>query len=116
VNTIPEIANAFVTLLLMPLLGVTGLVQKRALPVLAWTLGLWGAFGVWALVTEHTFEWSEERFLRGWLFVLGLGLVFLLVAWLRNQRKVSPWIKIALGGVTITLFLRGLFLFAGRYV
>ena len=110
-----EIANAFVTLLLLPLLGVIGLMQKRAIPVLIWTLVLWGVFGVWALYTEHTFDWSEKRFLRGWLLGLGLGLAFMVVAWLRNQPKVSPWIKIGLGAATFTFFARGLYLFVSRY-
>ena len=73
-----DLATGFVTLLLLPLLGVIGLLQKRAIPLLAWTLGLWAAFGTWALLSEHTFAWSRERFLRGWLLGLGLGAAFLL--------------------------------------
>ncbi len=112
---LPEVVIAFVTLLLLPLLGVIGLMQKRAIPVLTWTLVLWGIFGVWALASGHTFDWSDRRFLRGWLVGLGLGLAFLLVAWLRNQPRVSPWIKLGLGLATVYVFVRALYLFVDRY-
>ena len=114
-QNLPDIASNFVTLLLLPTLGVLGLLQKRAIPVLAWALGLWAAFGGWALFTHHTFEWGEQRFLRGWLLGLGLGGAFLFVAWMRNQPRVAPWVKICLGLVTVTVFARALYVFVSRY-
>ncbi len=115
VDHLPEIATAFVMLLLLPTLGVVGLLQKRAIPVLCWTIGIWAAFGAWALFTHHTFDWSEKRFLRGWVLGLVLGGAFLFVAWLRNQPRVAPWVKIGLGLVTVTVFVRALWAFVMRY-
>ncbi len=112
---LPEIATGFVTLLLLPLLGVVGLLQKRAIPFLAWTLAAWAAFGAWALLSEHTFAWSRERFLRGWLVGLALGAAFLLIAWLRTRPAVKPWIKVALSALTVAAFVRALFEFVQRY-
>ena len=110
-----DLATGFVTLLLLPLLGVIGLLQKRAIPLLAWTLGLWAAFGTWALLSEHTFAWSRERFLRGWLLGLGLGAAFLLIAWLRTRPAVKPWIKVSLSALTVAAFARALVEFVERY-
>src|SRR5262245_63284354 len=95
-KTLPELASAFVTLLLLPTLGVLGLMQKRAIPVLAWTLVGWASLGGLALYTHHTLDWSRRHFLRGYLLGLGLGLAFLLVAYLRNNPKIAPWLKLGL--------------------
>ena len=84
-------------------------------PLLAWTLGLWAAFGTWALLSEHTFAWSRERFLRGWLLGLGLGAAFLLIAWLRTRPAMKPWIKVSLSALTVAAFARALVEFVERY-
>jgi len=115
VDSFSEVAIRFVTLLLLPTLGVLGLLEKRAIPVLSWTLVLWGVVGGWALWAEHTFGVGERSFRRGWIVGLGLGSAFLFVAWLREQPRVAAWLKLVLGGLTVAVFVRALFLFVARY-
>lgn len=112
---LPELTSGFVTLLLLPTLGVIGLMHRRAIPVLAWTLGAWGLVGGLALFTHHTLAWSERRFLRGWLLGLGLGGAFLVVAVLHADRRVKPWIRSGLALLTVIVFVRSLWEFVQRY-
>jgi hypothetical protein len=112
---LPELASGFVSLLLLPTLGVLGLLQKRAIPVLAWTLGIWAVAGGIALYTHETLGWSENRFLRTWVLGLGLGSTFLAIAWLRTHKKVAPWLKLLLALVTVAVFVRSLGEFLKRY-
>lgn len=114
-ENLPELASGFVSLLLLPTLGVLGLLQKRAIPVLAWTLGLWLVAGAIALYTHETLGWSENRFLRAWVLGLGLGSTFLAIAYLRSHKKVAPWLKLVLALVTVAVFLRSLGAFLQRY-
>ncbi|NOT29994.1 MAG: hypothetical protein HOP15_06045 [Planctomycetes bacterium] len=115
IGDLPELASGFVSLLLLPTLGVVGLMHRRAIPVLAWTLVAWLVLGALALWTEHTLEWSRERFLRGWLLGLGLGAVILLIAVLKQDRRVKPWIRLVLALVTMAVFTRSLLEFVDRY-
>jgi hypothetical protein len=115
-ENLPELASGFVSLLLLPTLGVLGLLQKRAIPVLAWTLVIWAVAGGIALYTSETLGWSENRFLRGWVLGLGLGATFLVIAWLRTHKKVAPWLKLVLALLTVAVFLRSLGAFLQRYV
>ncbi len=115
---LPEIVVAFVTLLLLPTLGVLGLLEKRAIPVLAWTLGIWAAIGAWVILAEPRLpflDWGEKRFLHTWVFGLCLGGTFLVIAWLRSQPRVANWLKLVLGVVTVTVFLRSLYAFVMSY-
>mgnify|MGYP001455944038 CR=1 FL=1 len=115
IGDLPELASGFVSLLLLPTLGVLGLMHRRAIPVLAWTLVAWlvlGAFGLW---TERTLAWSRERFLRVWLLGLVLGAAFLLIAMLKQDRRVKPWIRLVLALVTMAVFARSLLDFVARY-
>lgn len=112
---LPELTSGFVTLLLLPTLGVIGLMHRRALQVLAWTLVAWAVLGGLALYTHHTLAWSERRFLRGWLLGLGLGAAFLLVALLHADKRVKPWIRSGLALLTVVVFVRSLFEFLQRY-
>lgn len=112
-ENLPELASGFVTLLLLPTLGVLGLLQKRAIPVLAWTLAVWLVAGAGALYAHETLGWSENRFLRTWL--LGLGTTFLTIAWLRTHKKVAPWLKLVLACLTVAIFVRSLGEFLKRY-
>jgi hypothetical protein len=114
-SDLQEFANGFVTLLLLPTLGVLGLMQKRAIPLLAWTLVGWTLLGGAALYTHHTFQWSQNRFLHGWLVGIGLGSVFLVIALLRNNPRVAPWLKLALALVTLAVFAQSLLQFLERY-
>jgi hypothetical protein len=115
-ENLPELASGFVTLLLLPTLGVLGLMQKRAIPVLAWTLGVWAVAGGIALYLHETLGWSENRFLRGWVLGIGLGTTFLVIAALRNHKKVAPWLKLVLALVTVAVFVRSLGEFLKHYV
>ena len=115
-QNLPELASGFVTLLLLPTLGVLGLMQKRAIPVLAWTLGVWAVAGGIALYLHETLGWSENRFLRGWVLGLCLGTTFLVIAALRNHKKVAPWLKLVLALVTVAVFVRSLGEFLKHYV
>jgi hypothetical protein len=114
-DDLPELASGFVTLLLLPTLGVLGLMQKRAIPVLAWTVVGWALLGGLALYFHYTFTWSRNRFLHGWVLGLGLGSAFLLVALLHDNPRVAPWLKLALALLTLTVFLRSLLEFLERY-
>ncbi len=115
IGHLPELASGFVSLLLLPTLGVIGLMHRRAIPVLAWTLVAWivlGAFGWWS---GNTLYWSRELFLRGWLLGIGLGGAFLLIAALNQDRRVKPWIRRALALLTLAVFARSLMEFVERY-
>jgi hypothetical protein len=112
---LPELTSGFVTLLLLPTLGVIGLMHRRAIPLLAWTMVVWTLLGGLALYTHHTLAWSERHFLRGWLLGLGLGAAFLLVALLHADKRVKPWIRSGLALMTVVVFVRSLFEFLQRY-
>ncbi len=112
---LPEVGGGFVALLLLPTLAVIGLMNRRAIPVLGWTLAAWFVFGVIALYTHNTLVWSQNRFLRVWVLGIGLGAAFLLIAVLRNKRKIKPWVRIGLALITIAVFVRALVAFFQRY-
>jgi hypothetical protein len=115
VGDLQDLASGFVTLLLLPTLGVLGLMQKRAIPVLGWTLALWTVLGGTALYAHHTFQWSQNRFLHGWLMGLGLGTTFLIIALMRNNPRIAPWLKFGLALVTLAVFAQSLLRFLERY-
>ena len=116
IGHLPELASGFVSLLLLPTLGVVGLMNRRAIPLLGWTLFAWAVLGGVALWTHHTWLWSQGRFLRGWALGLGLGTAFLFVAVLNQDRRVKPWIRLALALLTVAVFARSLLEFVRRYV
>lgn len=109
------VGRDFVLLLLLPTLGVLGLMHKRAVPVLRWTLVAWLALGAGALLTGNTLGWTAGRFLRLWLLGAGLGAAFLAVAVLRTHRRIKPWLKLGLGLLTLLAFARALMLFLERH-
>lgn len=115
IGHLPELASGFVSLLLLPTLGVVGLMHRRAIPVLAWTLVTWVVLGALAWWTDHTLNWPRGRFLRGWLIGVGLGAAFLLIALLNQDRRVKPWIRRALALLTVAVFARSLMEFVERY-
>lgn len=114
-SQLPSLGHDFVALLLLPTLGVLGLLHRRAIPVLRWTLVGWIALGAGALLTGHTFSWSAGRFLRLWLLGIALGAAFLAIAVLRNNRRIKPWLKIGLALLTFLAFARALLLFLERH-
>ena len=105
----------FTSLLLFPFLGVMALLKRRGIPYLValsviWTLG--GAFVLvqgWDLGVEHA------RVRNGWLVGVALAAGFLAVAWLKEQRKVSRWLKIGTVLMTLAIFLRALQQFFRHY-
>jgi hypothetical protein len=110
-----SLGRDFFVLLMLPTLGVLGLMHRRAIPVLRWTLIGWTVFGLGALLTGHTFSWSAGRFLRLWLLGVALGAAFLGIAVLRNNRRVKPWLKVGLALLTLLAFARALLLFLERH-
>ena len=105
----------FLGLLLLPTLGVLGLMDRRAIPVLRWTLVLWIVLGGLALATGNTWTWNPERFLRLWALGVGLGAAFLAIAVARRDRRVRPWLRVALALLTLAAFARALLVFLGRH-
>jgi len=114
-NQLPDLGHDFVALLLLPTLGVLGLMHRRAIPVLRWTLIGWVVFGAGALASGHTFSWSTGRFVRVWLLGIALGAAFLAIAVLRNNRRVKPWLKVGLALLTLLAFARALTVFLQRH-
>ena len=115
IGDLPELASGFVSLLLLPTLGVTGLMHRRAVPVLGWTLVAWLVCGAIALWTHYTWKWSENRFMHGWALGLGLGSAFLFIAALNRDKRIAPWIRLGLALVTVTVFVRSLIQFLEHY-
>jgi len=109
-----HVAGAFVSLLLWPTLGVLGLLQKRAIPVLAVTWVLWMVVGAWAQLSGNDLGFGEKHFRQAWLVGLGVGAVLVSIAWLCNQPRVAGWIKVALGALTIAVFVQALYVFVTR--
>ena len=115
IGDLPELASGFVSLLLLPTLGVVGLMHKRAVQVLAWTLVAWLVIGAIALWTHHTWKWSGNRFMHGWVLGLGLGAAFLVIAALNRDKRIAPWIRLGLALLTLAVFARSLLQFFSRY-
>lgn len=107
--------TGFFALLFLPLLGVLGLMGKRAEPLLLAVLFAWAAFGAFGLASGTTLGESPERFLRSWLLGLALCGAFLLVAHLRRKRRVAGWIKLGMATVTLAVFLRALWQYLGQH-
>jgi hypothetical protein len=109
------LGSDFVALLLLPTLGVIGLMHRRAIPVLRWTLVAWGVLGALALLTGQTLFWTRNRLLHVWGLGIALGSAFLLIAVLRNNRRVKPWVRYGLALLTLVAFVRALLAFLARY-
>jgi hypothetical protein len=114
-GNLPELASSFVSLLLLPALGVIGLMHRRAVTVLGWTLLAWFLLGVVALATHHTAPWDTNHFLRVWGLGIALGTVFLLIAVLNRDKRLAPWIRLGLALLTVAVFARSLLEFVRRY-
>jgi hypothetical protein len=106
----------FTSLLLFPLIGVLALVKRRAVPyliavTLAWTLG-----GGLLLLQGWTFGLSRPRLEHAWLVGIALGAAFVAIAWLKEKRKVSRWLKVTMAVMTLLVFLQALWQFWTHYV
>ena len=107
----------FLTLLLIPAIGVANLTRKRLTPLLSLVVGAWGAVGAWALVSSRLVVLGipRARFLKLWVAGLILGFGFLLVARLKERRKTWRWIKLAMAAATIAAFAKGLWTYLNTY-
>jgi hypothetical protein len=110
-----DLLTGFFALLFLPLLGVLGLMGKRAEPLLIAVLFAWTAFGAIGLASGYRLGESRERFLQSWLLGLALCGAFLLVAHLRRKRRIAAWVKLGMAVVTLAVFLRALSQYVGQH-
>ncbi|HYN63245.1 MAG TPA: hypothetical protein VES36_01465 [Candidatus Limnocylindrales bacterium] len=108
---------AFLTLLLIPALGVANMTRKRLTPLLSLVVAAWGAVGAWVLISSRpvVLGIARPRFFKLWVAGLILGFGFLLVARLRERRKTWRWIKLALAAATLAAFARALWVYLHTY-
>jgi hypothetical protein len=94
---------------------VLALLRRRA------SLYLVGAALVWTLGGALILWWgfapglASPRLERSWLVGVALGAAFLLVHWLRQQPKVSRWLKLSMALLTFFVFAKALWDFWRRY-
>jgi hypothetical protein len=105
----------FVSLLLLPSLGLAGLFKQRVTPVLSVVVFVWLLGGAWALTTSWSAGLSAERFLRLWLVGLTLGAGLLFVARLRERRKTWRWVRFAMAAMTVAVFAKALLAYIATY-
>jgi hypothetical protein len=108
VDHLAPLLIGFVSLLLIPSLGVINLFKKPVTPILSAAMFVWLLGGVWALSTGWHAGLGHDRFLRLWLLGLTVGGGFLLVARLREKRRAWKWIRLAMTAATIVVFIRAL--------
>jgi hypothetical protein len=117
VDDLGPLVLGFLTLLLIPALGVANMTRKRLTPLLSLVVGAWGAVGAWVLISSRpvVLGISRPRFLKLWVAGLILGFGFLLVARLRERRKTWRWIKLAMAAATLAAFARALWVYLQTY-
>jgi hypothetical protein len=115
VDDLLPLVIGFVSLLLLPALGVAGIVKQKMTPVLSVAVFAWLLAGVWALSAGWYAGLPETRFLRLWMAGLTLGAGLLFVARLRERRKTWRWVRIAMTLATIAVFVRALVAWLDTY-
>jgi hypothetical protein len=105
----------FVSLLLLPALGVAGLFRQKVTPVLSAVLFAWLLGGVWALSTGWDAGLPEQRFLSLWLVGLVLGGGLLFVARIREKRRTWKWVRLAMAATTVVVFVRALMAYVDSF-
>ncbi|MCE9594218.1 MAG: hypothetical protein K8S98_08490 [Planctomycetes bacterium] len=105
----------FASLLLFPFIGVLALVKRRALGYLVAATLVWTLGGGLLLFQNWTFGLSRPRLEHAWLVGIALAAAFLAIAWLKEKRKVSRWLKLTMAAVTLVVFLRALWQFFDHY-
>lgn len=98
----------FTSLLIFPFLGVMALLKRRGWVYLVAMSVVWTFAGAVALLLDWTFGVPRARLEHGWLVGVALAAGFLAVAWLKEQRKVSRWLKLGTAALTLIVFLRAL--------
>lgn len=105
----------FFTLLLLPFLGIMGLLRKRAVPWLAAFTALWAGGGFLLLQSLDRASPDHAPLERAWRVGTFLALAFLGTAWLVRRRAVARWLKFAFAVAAIVGFLRALYLYLHAY-
>ena len=105
----------FVSLLLLPALGVAGLLKQKVTPVLSVAVFAWLLAGVWALAAGWHAGLSEGRFVRLWTIGLTLGAGLLFVARLRERRKTWRWVRFVMTAMTLVVFVKALLAWIDTY-
>lgn len=114
-ESLAPLAVGFVSLLLIPSLGVLALFRRRVTPVLGAALVAWVLGGLWAAATGWHPGGSEERFRRLWLAGLAVGFGLFLVARLREKRGTWRWVRLTMAALTVTVFVRALLTYLHAY-
>jgi len=91
------------------------MMKKRASPTLLAAVLTWSVLGALFLLVSWHPGATREQFTRGWLLGVALGVGFLAVDWLRTRRKISRWLKLAIGAITIAVFAKALVDFLEHY-
>ncbi|TAJ03102.1 MAG: hypothetical protein EPO68_17675 [Planctomycetota bacterium] len=109
----------FVSLLLLPVLGVLALTKRRASPGLSFASAAWAAFGAVVFVAGPP-AWlvgtaGARTFWLRWAVGLFLLLAITAVARLRERKKSRVWIELGLALMAVLAFARGLWLFLDRF-
>ncbi len=105
----------FTSLLLFPFLGVMSLFKRRAQGYLVGAIAIWVLIGIVVAWNGWNVGASHARLTRTWLVGIALGAAFLSVAWLKDQRKISRWLKLATAAITLIVFCRALYEFFRHY-
>lgn len=105
----------FFTLLLLPFLGVMGLLRRRAVPWLAAFAALWAGGGFVALQALERESPDRAPLERAWRVGTFLSLAFLGTAWLVRRKAVARWLKLAFAVAAVLGFLRALYLYLNAY-
>ncbi len=105
----------FMSLLLLPSLGLAGLFRQRMTPVLSVVVFVWLLGGAWALSAQWHAGLTADRFLRLWLVGLTLGAGLLFVARLRERRKTWRWVRFVMAAMTIAVFVKALLAYVDTF-
>jgi hypothetical protein len=123
--TPPDLASlgqwvfGFVSLLLLPVLGVLSLTKRRLSPWLAYAALGWAALGLVALASGPP-AWllgvdGPRTFWMRWAVGLFLLVAIQWVARLRERKQSRRWIQLGLAVLAILTFARGLWAFLNRF-
>lgn len=109
----------FLSLLLLPVIGVLSLTKRKLSPALVALAAVWLALGALALIAGVP-QWvvgpaGQPQFWARWSIGMFLLLAIVLVAKLRERKKYRRWIEFALALLALLTFARGLFVFLEQF-